>query len=268
MHKFEQDYMNLVAKILLDGESRETRNAKTLSLFGETLVIDMGDTDLFPLLQGRKMYYKGILGELAAIVRGPKHIDDFTKWGCNYWAQWAKPDGSINVDYGNAWFRGSQIAKLKANLRGNPTDRRMIISGWDPQNLDKLDLPCCHHTYQFYVRKGEYLDMTWSQRSVDTMIGLPSDIVFAYAWLISIANEFGYKPGRITMFLGDCHIYESHIDNAYEYVYRGRKQAELTDKPRYKMLAPRGSDFLKFEPEQLYINNYTDLGKLGFELYA
>ncbi|BAM63073.1 putative thymidylate synthase [Edwardsiella phage ETP-1] len=263
--KFEHDYAALVSKILRTGEMRNTRNAVTKSIFGETLVIDCG-AKFAPLLVGRQMFYKGIFGELAAVLRQPKHIDDFKRWGCNYWGQWANSDGTINVDYGNAWFRGGQIERLKDKLANDPTDRRMIIAGWEPKNLDKLNLPCCHHTYQFYVRAGKFLDMSWSQRSVDTMIGLPSDIVFAWAWLVMVANEFGFTPGRITMFLGDCHIYEEHIENAQRYLYRVHS-GKLPSPPTFEVKAEEKKDFTLFEPDDIMISSYEHKGKLEFKLY-
>ena len=96
----------------------------------------------------------------------------------------------------------------------------MIVSSWRPEALDRLSLPCCHYAYQFYVRDNKYLDMIWIQRSVDMMIGLPSDIVLTKLMVDCLANQVGYLPGIIKMDLGDCHIYEPHIDNARNYVER------------------------------------------------
>ncbi len=103
MTLFEANYMKLIKKIVNEGEDREGRNGGTRALFGE--MIDLGDVFTeFPIIQGRKIFYKGVLGELAAMLNKPKHIDDFVKQGCNYWGDWAKEDGSINIDYGNSWY--------------------------------------------------------------------------------------------------------------------------------------------------------------------
>lgn len=272
MQKFEQDYAKLVIETLVHGRKRKTRNATTTSVFGKMLKIDVRN-HFFPILQGRTMYPKGVFGELAAMLRQPKHIDDFTKWGCNYWGLWAKPDGSINVDYGNTWFNFNgvdQVAQLKDKLANNPTDRRMIITSWKPDGMDNLSLPCCHHTYQFYVENGE-LHMSWSQRSVDLMIGLPSDIVFAAAWLIAIAREFGLKPGEITMFLGDCHVYEQHLKGAREYL-DNVNSIELSEDylkpPTYIYTRATGLDFCSFEPSDIQLAPYHSLGKIDLELIA
>lgn len=267
MQQFEKDYAKLIEKIINEGEVRKTRNGETTSIFGAMLTVPMNGDMSFPILQGRKMFPKGVFGELAAILRGPKSLKDFEDFGCNYWKQWAKKDGSINVDYGNAWHADGQIEKLKTALKYNNTDRRMIISGWRPDRLDDLDLPCCHLLYQFYVREGKYLDMIWYQRSVDTMIGLPSDIIFAATWLIAIANEFAYTPGEIKMSLGDCHIYAEHYLAAKVYA-NTVKRSMLQQPPTYRWIAPIGMDFCLFAPTAIIIENYTHHNKMDLELKA
>lgn len=268
MQVFEIDYANMIKKIMGEGVVKTTRNGDTKSLFGMSLEVDNLDK-LFPLLQGRKMYPKGVFGELAAMLRCPKHIKDFEKWGCNYWAKWAKPDGSINVDYGNAWHANGQIERLKESLRNNPNDRRMIINGWRPENLDTLDLPCCHYSHQFYVANGT-ISMVWTQRSVDMMIGLPSDIIFGAAWLIAIANEFGFIPGKVKFDLGDCHVYSEHFSGAYEYLYRVLDSNYTMQRtPAYFLSNKnRGKDFCEFEPSDITLNIFDTLGPINFELKA
>lgn len=266
MQKFERDYAKLLTKILDTGSVRATRNAETIAVFGKTLKVK-NVADYFPIIQGRKMFPKGIFGEFAAMVRKPKHIDDFTKWGCNYWADWAEPDGSINVDYGNAWFDFEgvdQVAKLKEALANDPTNRRMLISGWHPGHLEDLSLPCCHHLYQFFV-EGGVLHMSWTQRSVDMMVGLPSDIVFAAAWLISLASEFDLVPGDITFFLGDCHIYTDHKKSAHAYVANVLSVSGL--KPITYSLTRPGADFCTFEPTDIKLDSYGSCEALPLKLF-
>lgn len=251
--------------ILAEGNVRHTRNAVTKSLFGMSLTVPVGNT--FPLIQGRKMYPKGVFGELAAMLRRPKNVADFEKWGCNYWKLWGDEDGKLEIDYGNAWFDFNgfdQIADLKDKLANNPTDRRMIISGWRPGA--KLSLPCCHYAYQFYVSDG-HINMIWTQRSVDMMIGLPSDIVFAAAWLIAIANEFGLTPGYVKMDLGDCHIYEPHWQAAEQYIFNVKTYNYFMS-TGYTYVAPTGADFCTFKPDNLVLDHYDSLGKLELELIA
>ena len=269
MQQFEKDYAKLVSKVYRVGDTRETRNGETRSLLGMQLKIDTRDHYRLALIQGRKMYPTGVLGELAAILRKPKSIDDFEAWGCNYWKKWAKLDGSINVDYGNAWHEGGQIEHLKHCLAKDPYDRRMLINAWRPERLNELSLPCCHYSYQFHVTTDGYLNMVWVQRSVDMMIGLPSDILFAHAWLIAIANEFGYKTGVITMQLGDCHIYKQHCKSVDTYLAEVETRAKSYEaEPHYVYTAPEGKDFLKFDPRDLLISKYKQGPKLNLELYS
>lgn len=267
---YENAYANLVEEILLHGEERQTRNAKTKSIFGCMLKIQTAQNE-FPILQGRKMFYKGVIGELVAMLKGPKHIDDFTSQGCNYWAQWAKPDGSINVDYGNAWldFNGiNQLQELIEGLKKDPYGRRHIVTGWRPDRLKELSLPCCHLLYQWYVRSGpmgrHVLDMVWYQRSVDTMIGLPSDVILAYVWNLLLANELDMIPGTITMMLGDTHIYESHYSGAIEYLSRVRKNTDF-QKVSHK---PVQSKLFDFVPSDFEVLQYNPLNTIAFDLIA
>lgn len=274
-------YAKLIDKILTNGEKRSTRAGDAYSIFGEVMSIDIYDH--FPLLQGRKIFYKPVLGELAAFFRGPKHINDFKKFGCNYWDSWGATkeqvdkhnapsigvdiiEGGINVDYGNAWidFNGvNQIEELIDKLRNNPTDRRLIVSGWRPDTIPSLSLPCCHMLYQWYVREGKYLDMVWYQRSVDVMVGLPSDIILASAWTIILANECGYKAGNIKLVLGDTHVYANHINGAVDYL-RALNKTTSMEKAQYSIKTEARYD--NFMPDDIEITNYVSMPPIKFAL--
>lgn len=269
MQKIEEDYARLVQHVLLEGEDRETRNMSTRSVFGTSLSFDLRLG--FPLLAGRKIFYKGVLGELAALLRKPTCLADFESWGCNYWSKWADEDGKLNVDYGNAWFDFEgfdQIADLKDKLRNNPADRRMIINAWRPHKLSELSLPCCHYSYQFHVSPSGVLNMVWTQRSADLMIGVPSDMVLAAAWMIAIANEFDLVPGVCKMDFGDTHIYSDHIDPAYDYLTSASSLPPLGGVVRWRYLARPGSDFCTFDPADLEIADYEPRKTIKFNLHA
>ncbi len=266
MQQYEFDYAKLIEEIMQHGTNKETRNGLTRSVFGRSIVVRDLDK-YFPIIQGRKMYPQGVLGELAAMLRKPKCKEDFEKWGCNYWEKWCKEDGTINVDYGNYWFEHGQIDRLKDSLANNPNDRRMIISGWNPANLDDLDLPCCHYSYQFYVADGK-LSMIWTQRSVDMMIGLPSDFILGAAWLIAVANEFDLVPHEIKFDLGDCHIYSEHVDKAVEYTSRVQKYGVGMHPVPYINLADTGKDFCLFEPSDIDLDVHASFPPIKFELKA
>jgi thymidylate synthase len=255
---FEPKYLEMLEHIARHGSHKRTRNAETYSVFGMNLALDMSDGEHFPILQGRKMFPKGAVGELAAMLRGPKSIKDFEEWGCNYWKQWANPDGSINVDYGNAWLNWNgvnQIEQLIKTLKEDPNDRRMIVSGWRPDKLPEQSLPCCHMLYQWYVTNG-FLDMVWYQRSVDMMVGFPSDVIVAAVWNIMLANEVGLQPGVINFMLGDCHIYKEHGEAFQQYSRQVKDHLHSikTNTPTYDLNVLEGKPLLEFEPKDININ--------------
>jgi thymidylate synthase len=272
-------YAQLIDKILNHGEKRESRAGPVYSLFGEVIDIDMSVD--FPLLQGRKMFYEGVLGELAAMFRGPKNVADFKEHGCNYWDAWGMKEGDeiricdnvtetveaghLELDYGNSWidFNGvNQLENLVNTLKSNPLDRRMLVTGWRPDRLDKLSLPCCHMLYQWYVREGKFLDMVWYQRSVDTMVGLPSDIVLCAAWNAVIAKQTGFAPGRIRLVLGDTHIYQNHLDGVMDYM-RALQKTEIMPIP-YNLNDE--TTYKTFVPSHLTIAAYTPKPAIKFKL--
>jgi len=255
-------YAALIDKILKTGEKRKTRAGDTFSIFGETMTIDMYST--FPLLLGRKMFYKPVLGEMATFLQGPKNVADFQKNGCNYWNAWGNTDphkadyGAINVDYGNAWrdFNGvDQLAEVVSSLVNNPTDRRMLVSGWRPDNLKSLDLPCCHLLYQWYVRDGKYLDMVWYQRSVDVMVGLPSDIILAAALNIILAESANLVPGTLKFMLGDTHIYSNHLPGVLDYL---RSLQNVRDWTPARWSVDNNITIDNFTVDSINIHNYTN----------
>lgn len=269
MHNFEPYYADLVREILTNGEDRISRNGKTRGIFCPVLRFDAGG-DIPPLLVGRKMFYTGIVGEWAALIRGPKSVEDFEKHGCNYWKLWADKDGKLDVDYGNAWldYNGvNQLQELVDKLHYNPTDRRLLVTGWRPDRLKDLSLPCCHHTYQFYVSDNNTLDMHWMQRSTDVMIGLPSDIMLAWLFLRTLAIETGFRPGEIVMSLGDAHIYEEHLEGAGKYLEQLSDRTLSFIQPDVaKAEFEKTTSFFHFTPHDLKISRYNPAPAIKFLL--
>lgn len=203
------------------------------------------------------MYTKGIKGEWAAFLREPSCVEDFEKWGCNYWDLWADEEGKLTVDYGHGWKH--QFDHVIAALRAGGTDRRMLVSQWYPEHIDELSLPCCWYALQFYKR-GDEVDLLWNQRSVDVAIGLPSDVVLASICLISICREVGLKPGKIKMVFGDAHVYAEHWESCQELISR-----TPFGPPRYSY---NHMGFFNFEPQDLYIDNYRHHDPIKFKLKA
>ena len=261
---FEQNYIGLVQQVLFTGGDRIARNGKTNAIFGIQIAADDLITGNFPLLLGRKMHYRGVLGELAAFFKGPMCITDFEKEGCNYWKKWANEKGELKLDYGNAWIDGDQINNVIKSIKDDPAGRRHLITGWVPKNVwsKSLSLPCCHYAYQWYVN-GDYLDMIWIQRSVDLMIGLPSDAILAAAWNIVMAGLTGYKPGRLIFQLGDVHIYEEHQLGAIQYI-RQYGHSDISQ-PEYSF-NPTLDKYEDFSSGDIAIRKYTPMPVIDFLL--
>ena len=255
-----RNYAELVEKVLTSGYQMEGRNGKTVALFGKQLTFHLGAG--FPVVTGRQMFFKGVLGELAAFLAGPTHVNHFKSQGCHYWDKFADDDGKLRLAYGNSWrdFHGTdQMKNLIDGLRADPYSRRHIITAWDPSGLDELSLMCCHYSYQWNVNTYGELEMIWIQRSVDLMLGLPSDIILAGALNMLVAQTVGLKPGKIVLQLGNCHVYEEHWEVAREYLkqpYKSLPKAKLDPKATVD----------NFLPEMLTFEGYTHGPKLSFEL--
>lgn len=259
---FEQNYLDLAQKLVQFGHVRNGRNGVTHSLPFETIEFDLSSGE-FPLLTTRRINYAAAAGEYAAMIRQPKHVDDFRAWNCNFWNDNAAADnGNLNVDYGNAWIDYNGINQMEAvlhSLKHNPYDRRMIIQAWRPDRLDQLTLPCCHYGYQFYVDSNNYLHLLWQQRSADVMLGLPNDAVVAAIMLCSFASLSELKPGRVKMMLGDAHIYADHIENF-------KLQCKLPIKPAPAYVFAKQKNLYSFEPSDLIILHYNPEVNIKYQL--
>lgn len=259
---FELQYLIVLQDILDNGHYRKGRNGNTLSLPFPDLTIDMTH-GYFPIITSRKMYLKGILGEWAALIRNPNHLHDFEMWGCNYWKKWADGNGNLELDYGNALFNYNgvdQMQDIVDKLMLDPYDRRMMATQWRPDRLDKLSLPCCWHTLQFWTDE-ELLHMSWDQRSADWCVGVPSDMVLAATILLCMSSVTGLKPGRIKMRFGDAHVYQEHVKNAKKMLKRG-----TCPHPDYEF--NQQTSMRSFVPSDLKLLGYTSAGPLEFELKA
>jgi len=270
---FEQDYLNMGLRILEEGERVQGRNGITKQVFGEVLKFDLQKE--FPILTTRKSFYKGVLGEYAALMNAPfnnvQHMRDF---GVKYWELWAEADtGYLNVDYGNEGERvlnengDTQMSEIVRMLKEDPHNRRIILNYWNAENLynldDPLSLPCCWYSLQFHVRDKKYLDIVWNQRSCDLAIGIQADAILASAFAIVLGNQCGLEPGRVTMNLGNVHLYEEHWTTFEE-------QAERTPltSPTFTLNMEPGAHYKDFRPEMLELHDYQHLPPMKYLLKA
>lgn len=257
--QFEHDYMDLVRLVIESGEARNTRAGPTRSLFGTTLRIDALQKGQFPVLTHRKIFYHGILGELAAFLRGATLVSQYEDEGCNYWranaAAWDANDDKASTElrvgkvYGAQWRRWSdaynigkpvdQLAMLIASIRDNPSSRRHLLTTYNPAELHMACLPPCHLLAQFNVQSHGLLDCIVYMRSVDLCLGLPSDIVLYAGLLILIAKEASLVPGKLVFMMGDTHVYTNHIP-----VWQHAKQQPTFALPQWKLSDTSTDDFV------------------------
>lgn len=220
----DKQYLNLIHTIFQYGERRETRNATTLSIFGTVLTIEPHEG--FPLLTTKKMFFKGIVTELAWFLRGSTDVTELHEVGNHIWDGNTKDrDFDAGPVYGFQWrhygadyttckadYTGKgidQIANLIHLIKNIPSSRRILLSAWNPKDQDKMCLPPCHVSYQFYVHDGKLLCQMY-QRSADVFLGLPFNIASTSLLVHLLAHETDLEVGSIRILIGDAHLYESH----------------------------------------------------------
>ena len=213
-------YLDLMRKVLDSGIEKSDRTGTgTLSVFGHQMRFDLADG--FPLLTTKKLHLKSIIYELIWFLSGDTNISYLKKNGVRIWDEWADANGNLGPVYGAQWRSwpkkdGStidQITNLIADLKSNPDSRRLIVTAWNPGDVNDMALPPCHCLFQFYVARGK-LSCQLYQRSADVFLGVPFNIA-SYALLtIMIAQVVDLLPGEFVHTLGDAHIYKNHIPQA------------------------------------------------------
>ena len=237
----EKNYFALVNKILAEGikRNKERTGIGTLGVFGVNLELNLKAG--FPLFTHRKIFYKGVIGELIAFLRGHTNVNDFKTLGCNYWDSWAEPSGNLGPIYGYQWrnYSGLKIDQLKnviEEAKVNPESRRLYITAWNPVDANKMALLPCFHGFQLFIHNN-HLSLLVNMRSSDVMVGLPSDILFHSLLMLVLSNELGITPYKIMFNLGDAHIYNNHLQFA-----KSAHELEIFNPPKVKLHYKAGID--------------------------
>jgi len=233
--RYEMSYLGLMSQIITGGEMRGSRVGPTSQMFGAVLpILDLTRGE-FPVLTTRRMHIAGIMGELAAFLKGATKLSEFKELGCNYWndnaAKWEgnrhrnPEDWLVGNIYGAQWRRFGkhgidQIEMLQEGLVKDPQGRRHVITTYDPSTFGEACLPPCHLLTQFSVANDGTLDCAVYMRSVDLCLGLPADVVLYAVLLCLVAQSTGYKPGRIAFMMGDTHVYHAHSESALDQLER------------------------------------------------
>jgi len=211
-------YLNLLRQVLETGNRKGDRTGTGVrSLFGAQLRFPL--TPTFPLLTTKKVHLRSIIYELLWFLRGETNIGYLKEHGVSIWDEWADKNGDLGRVYGAQWCDWrttdgrsiNQIDRVIDEIRKNPESRRLIVTAWNPGEIDTMALPPCHCLFQFYVHDGE-LSCQLYQRSADLFLGVPFNIA-SYALLtMMVAQVCDLRPGTFVHTFGDVHIYSNHVD--------------------------------------------------------
>jgi thymidylate synthase len=251
-----RQYQELMEHILADGVEKHDRTGTgTISVFGHQLRFDLNAG--FPLLTTKKLHLKSIIYELLWFLAGDTNIKYLQDHGVRIWDEWADERGDLGPVYGQQWRSWpardgatiDQISNVIAMIKRNPDSRRLIVTAWNPADVDQMALPPCHCLFQFYVANGR-LSCQLYQRSADVFLGVPFNLA-SYALLtLMVAQVTGYKPGEFIHTFGDAHLYLNHLEQA---------RLQLSRPPRTLpaiALNPAVNDIFAFKFEDFTLEGY------------
>ena len=212
-----RQYHDLIKTVLDNGVYKGDRTGTgTYSVFGHQMRFNLEDG--FPVVTTKKVHLRSIIHELLWFLKGDTNIQYLKDNGVSIWDEWADENGNLGPVYGYQWRSWhtpdgrviDQIANVVEQIKNNPNSRRLIVTAWNPADVDSMALPPCHAFFQFYVADGK-LSCQLYQRSADIFLGVPFNIA-SYALLtMMMAQVCGLKPGEFVHTLGDAHLYSNHI---------------------------------------------------------
>lgn len=289
MNAYNKQYLDLVEDILNNGIEAPCRTGnKVLVTLNKSLTWDLKNG--FPLLTFRQIPFKGVKGEVSCFLEGVTDKRIYRERGCNYWNEWCNPkkvsysdkegmkqENDLGNIYGFSWlhfgqeYSGleedytntgvNQVKQVVETLKTNPYDRRMIVTAWDPAHMDTMGLPPCLHTWQFnYV--GNRLHLTGLQRSADTILGVPADMVQGALFLHLMAQTVNMEPGTLTLEFCNCHIYDNHIQTVKEHIEKWKK----CDIKLPNIVLDKNATVFNFMPEMAVLDNYQYEEKVSFPI--
>jgi len=251
-----RQYHELMERILREGvEKRDRTGTGTLSVFGHQMRFDLAEG--FPLVTTKKLHVKSIIRELLWFLAGDTNIRYLKDHGVRIWDEWADESGELGPVYGHQWRSWpsadgaaiDQIGHVIEAIRKDPYSRRLIVTAWNPAEIDKMALPPCHCLFQFYVVDGR-LSCQMYQRSADVFLGVPFNIA-SYALLtMMVAQVTGLKAGDFVHTFGDAHLYLNHLEQARLQLSREPKKLPVMK------LNPQVKDLFAFRYEDFTLEGY------------
>ena len=249
-------YLDLLEHVLNHGTDRGDRTGTgTRAVFGPQMRFDLAEG--FPLVTTKKLHLRSIVHELLWFLSGSSSVKPLQEAGVRIWDEWADANGDLGPVYGVQWRSWpardggtiDQIAQVVREIRENPQSRRLIVSAWNPADVDRMALPPCHCLFQFFVADGR-LSCQLYQRSGDLFLGVPFNIA-SYALLTHmVAQVTGLEPGEFVHTLGDAHLYANHFEQA-------REQVRREPRPRPTLhLDPSVRELDDFRFEHIRVDHY------------
>jgi thymidylate synthase len=249
-------YHDLLERILSDGAEKHDRTGTgTLSIFGHQMRFNLAAG--FPMLTTKRLSLKAIVYELLWFLKGDTNVKYLRDNGVTIWDEWADANGDLGPVYGSQWRSWpapdgrsiDQIAHVVDMIRRNPDSRRLIVSAWNPADVDRMALPPCHCLFQFYVADGK-LSCQLYQRSADVFLGVPFNIA-SYALLtLMVAQVTDLKPGDFVHSLGDAHLYSNHLEQARLQLTRPTRRLPVMK------INPEVKDIFGFRYEDFVLEGY------------
>lgn len=249
-------YLDLLRRVLDEGVRKSDRTGTgTLSVFGHQMRFDLAEG--FPLVTTKKLHLRSIVHELLWFLKGDTNVRYLRENKVSIWDEWADENGDLGPVYGKQWraWEGAdgrtvdQIAWVVDEIRRNPDSRRLVVSAWNPAEIDRMALAPCHCLFQFHVADGR-LSCQLYQRSADVFLGVPFNIA-SYALLTHMmAQVTGLAPGDFIHSFGDAHLYLNHLDQAREQLARAPRPL-----PRL-VLNPAVRSIFDFTFEDIVIDDY------------
>jgi thymidylate synthase len=270
-----RQYLDLLREVLVEGTAREDRTGTgTRSLFGRQLHFDLREG--FPLLTTKRIHLKSVVHELLWFLRGDTHVAYLQERGVRIWNEWAtaeqcarfgRREGDLGPIYGHQWRNfgatrrsdggyerdgADQIARVVEEIRRDPWSRRLVVTGWNPREVDQVALPPCHTLFQFHVDvAARALSCQLYQRSADVFLGVPFNVA-SYALLtFMVAQVTGLAPRAFVHTFGDVHLYRNHEEQAREQLAR----------------TPRALPRLALNPavQDLFAFRFEDVSLVGYD---
>lgn len=269
MTPYEKDYYSLLNQIVYMADMPYKNNrtkSRSIMSFGKSLTVNLQEG--FPILSCRKMFPKTFFTELKWFIEGETNIKRFKDAGIKIWDKWADKNGELGPVYGfqlRNWggmrhkHTFDQLNNVLCNLKYNPESRRHVVTLWDPDDIDDMELPPCYHSFTFCVTEDK-LNIDISMRSSDVFVGLPYDVALFATMCHLICKTVGnLKPGKLKFNLTDAHVYWDNVNEVSEYMQRVEYEIDkkVNTYLKSKLYIPDDQDIYTFQSNKLKIQNYN-----------